>query len=133
MDESSNLKLIQDAYAAFGRGDIPALLGMLDPAVEWTAVVGSRAPTSGTRHGREGVAEFFQQLAASIEFQSFEPREFIAQGDRVVALGHYAARAIPTGRAMESEWVMVYRVRNGLVTEFKEFADSAGINQAFGV
>ena len=131
MSETSNTKVVQDAYAAFGRRDIPALLGALDPKVEWTAVVGSRTPTSGTRHGREGVTEFFQQLAASLEFQSFEPQEFIAEGDKVVALGHYVGRSIATGRSFESDWVMVFTVRNGLVTRFMEFADSAGLNEAF--
>jgi hypothetical protein len=131
MSEASNTKVVQDAFAAFGRGDIPTLLGMLDPAVEWTSVVGSRTPTSGTRHGHDGVAEFFQQLAASIEFQQFEPREFIAQGDKVVTLGHSVGRSKATGRSFESDWVMVFTLRNGLATRFMEFADSAGINEAF--
>jgi ketosteroid isomerase-like protein len=131
MDETKNTKLVQDAYAAFGRGDIPALLALLDPGVEWTAIVGSRIPTSGTRHGRDGVSEFFQQLGASIDFERFEPREFIAQGDKVVTLGHYTGRSKATGRSFASDWVMIFTVRNGLLTRFMEFADSAGINQAF--
>jgi hypothetical protein len=131
MDETRNTKLVQDAYAAFGRGDIPALLALLDPGVEWTAIVGSRIPTSGTRHGRDGVKEFFQQLGASIDFERFEPREFIAQGDKVVTLGHYTGRSKATGRSFDSDWVMVFTVRNGLLTRFMEFADSAGFNEAF--
>lgn len=133
MNETNNTKIVQDAYTAFGRGDIPALIAILDPAVEWTAVVGSRTPTSGTRHGRDGVVEFFQQLAASTEFDRFAPKEFIAQGDKVVVLGHYTGRSKATGRSMASDWVMVFTLRNGLVTQFMEFADSAGINATFGV
>ena len=68
---------------------------------------------------------------ASIQFQSFEPREFIAQGDKVAVLGHYVGRAKPTGRSFETDWVMIFTLRNGLVTRFIEFADSAGINEAF--
>ena len=131
MDEARNTQVVKDAYAAFGRGDIPALLALVDPDAEWTAVVGSRTPTAGTRHKREGVAKFFQDLGASIEFQSFEPREFIAQGDKVAVLGHYVGRAKPTGRSFETDWVMIFTLRNGLVTRFIEFADSAGINEAF--
>jgi ketosteroid isomerase-like protein len=131
MDEARNTQIVKDAYAAFGRGDIPALLATLDPGIEWTAVVGSKTPTSGTRHGHAGVSEFFQQLAASMEFQTFEPREFVAQGDKVVALGHYVGRAKATGRTYNSDWVMIFTIRNGLATRFVEFADSAGINAAF--
>lgn len=132
MDEARNTKVVQDAYAAFGRGDIPALLALMDPGVEWTAVIGSNTPTSGTRHGHAGVAEFFQQLGASLDFQRFEPQEFVAQGDKVVALGHYLGTWKATGRSFESDWVMVFTIRNGLTTRFQEFADSAGINAAFG-
>jgi ketosteroid isomerase-like protein len=131
MDEARNTQVAKDAYAAFGRGDIPALLALLDPGVEWTAVVGSRTPTSGTRRGRDGVAEFFQQLAASLEFQQFEPREFIAQRDKVVALGHYVGSWKATGRSFESDWVMIFTLRDGAIARFVEFADSAGINAAF--
>ena len=131
MDEARNTQVVKDAYAAFGRGDIPALLAMVDPGIEWTAVVGSRTPASGIRHKREGVAKFFQDLGASMEFQSFEPRDFITQGDTVVVLGHYVGRVKATGRSYDSEWVMIFKVRDGLITWFKEFADSATINEAF--
>ena len=77
------------------------------------------------------MAEFFQQLTASLDFQRFEPREFIAQRDKVVTLGHYTGRSKATGQSFESDWVMVFTVRNGLVSRFMEFADSAGINAAF--
>jgi hypothetical protein len=131
MDEARNTQVVKDAYAAFGRGDIPALLALVDSGIEWTAVVGSRTPTSGTRRTRDGVAKFFQDLAASLEFQSFEPREFIAQGDKVVALGHSVGKWKTNGRSFETDWAMIFTVRDGLVTRFLEFADSAGINEAF--
>jgi len=131
MDEARNTQVVRDAYEAFGRGDIPALLALLDRSIEWTAVVGSRTPTSGTRYGPDGVATFFQQLAASIDFKRFEPREFIAQGDKVVTLGYYNGQAKETGRSFESEWAMVFTVRDGRIARFVEFADSAGLNHAF--
>jgi ketosteroid isomerase-like protein len=31
----SNLKTVQDIYAAFGAGDIPAILAKLAPDVDW--------------------------------------------------------------------------------------------------
>jgi hypothetical protein len=85
------------------------------------------------RRGRGAVGEFFSQLAASVQFQSFEPREFVAQGDLVVSLGHYKGTAIPTGEMFASDWAMVFRIRDGRVVQFREFADSAAIMRAFGV
>ena len=47
------LSVVQNVYAAFGRGDIPALLDALAPDVRWE-VVGRKGdyPTFGVRHGR---------------------------------------------------------------------------------
>jgi ketosteroid isomerase-like protein len=88
-----------------------------------------RSPASG--EGRAEVAEFFRQVAAAEDFQQFEPREFVAQADKVVAIGHYRAVSKPSGKSFESDFVMVFTLRDGRVARFQEFTDSAGINAAF--
>jgi len=72
MSEAQNTQLVKDAYAAFQRGDITAILNMLDDAVDWHGVIGT-----------EGVL----QVAEAITFDTFDPREFIAQGDKVAVMG----------------------------------------------
>jgi len=132
MSAAENTQLVQKAYAAFGRGDIPALLDLLDENVVWRAVTGAgpQVPTAGERRGRREVGEFFRVLGESIVFQQFEPRRFVAENDTVVALGHYRATTKPGG-SFDSDWVMVFTVRNGKITNFQEFTDSAALNAAF--
>ena len=91
---------------------------------------GPHVPTAGERRGRKSVGEFFRIVGESVDFSRFEPREFVAQGDKVVALGHYAAKT-PSGRGFESDFVMVFTVRNGKIVQFQEFSDSAAINAAY--
>jgi ketosteroid isomerase-like protein len=131
--EVENTKVVQDAYAAFGRGDIPTLLGYMTDDIDWRPVIGTakHVPFSGERRGKAAVAEFFKQVSESEDFEQFEPREFVAQADKVVALGHYRAVAKPTGKTFESDFVMVFTLRGGKVAAFQEFTDSAGINAAF--
>ena len=133
MNEAENTKVVQDAYAAFGRGDIPTLLGYMTDDVKWQPVIGtaSTVPFSGEREGKAKVAEFFKIVAESEDFRQFEPREFVAQGDKVVAIGHYHAVTKTTGKSFESDFVMVFTLRGGKVARFQEFTDSAGINAAF--
>jgi ketosteroid isomerase-like protein len=133
MSEAQNTKVVQDAYAAFGRGDIPALLGHMTDDILWQPVIGTskQVPFSGERKGKAGVAEFFQQVAETEDFQLFEPREFIAQGNTVVALGHYRAVTKTTGKSFDSPFAMVFTLRDGKVASFREFTDSAGVNAAF--
>ena len=133
MQEAQNVSVVQDAYAAFGRSDIPALLGYMTDDIHWQPVIGTakHVPFSGDRQGKASVAEFFRQVAESEDFEQFEPREFIAQGDKVVAIGHYRAQTKATGRTFESDFVMVFTLRDGKVAGFQEFTDSAAINAAF--
>jgi ketosteroid isomerase-like protein len=133
MTEQQNVGLVREAYAAFGRGDIPGLLATLDDQIVWEPVLGaaSHVPTAGKRSGKQQVAEFFRTLNDNVAFSTFEPREFIAQGDHVVALGRYEARAKPTGRTFQAEWAMVFKVRNGKVTEFREYVATSAIDAAF--
>jgi uncharacterized protein len=131
--QEENTKTIQDMYAAFGRGDIQTLLAVMSEDIVWKPVLGaaSYVPTAGERRGKAAVADFFKTLAQSIDFQEFQPKQFVAQDDTVVALGSYAATAKATGRPFKSEWTMVFTFKNGKVVEFKEYADSAAINASF--
>ena len=132
MQEAQNTKVAQDAYAAFSRGDITTLLGTCADDIVWNAVygAGSHVPTAGERRGKPAVAEFFKQVAENDKFSRFEPREFIATGDKVVALGHYTATT-PIGKSFDSDFAMVFTLRNGKITHFQEFCDSTAINAAF--
>jgi len=133
MHEAQNTKVVQDAYAAFSRGDITTLLGQMTDDVHWRPVIGTakHVPFSGERQGKASVAEFFKRVSESEDFQQFEPREFIAQGDTVVAIGHYRAVTKATGKTFDADFVMVFTLRDGKVATFREFTDSAGINAAF--
>ena len=130
MSENENVKIVQDAYAAFGRGDIPALLESLTENVEWQVPGEEVIPQAGTYHGHDGVARFFENLAQHTEFLAFEPREFVAQGDRVIALGWYRGKATATGRTFESQWAMSFLLRDGKVLSFQEFSDTSTIGKA---
>ena len=134
MADRDNVQVVRDAYAAFQRGDITALLALVADNVEWHAIKGAEgvAPHAGARRGKAAVADFFAQLGASTEFTRFEPREFIAQGDQVVAIGEYAARVKSTGRSVASDWAMVFTVRDGKVVRFREWTDSAQLVRAYG-
>jgi ketosteroid isomerase-like protein len=133
MSEAQNTKTVQDAFAAFSRGDIAGLLDLLTEDVVWHGVYGGSAdvPQAGERHGRAAVAEFFKLVAENTAFSRFEPREFIAAGDKVVTLGHYAGTVTTTGRAFDSDFAMVSALKNGRIATFQEFTNSAAVNAAF--
>jgi ketosteroid isomerase-like protein len=130
--EASNTKVVQDAYAAFGRGDIQVVIDSLGDDIVWQGVkgAGKNVPMSGERRGKPAVGEFFKQVGANLTFSTFEPREFVAQDDQVVAIGHHAAMT-SAKKTFASDFVMVFTLRGGKIVLFREFLDSAAINAAF--
>src|SRR5437016_5021882 len=98
MTEQQNVEKVKQMYAAFGRGDIQTILNESAEDVIWDEPGTSILPTAGRYQGREGVGKFFANVAQTWDFESFEPQEFIAQGDKVIVLGYYRARARATDR-----------------------------------
>ena len=126
--EQINVQLIKDCYAAFQRGDIQTILNNLTEDVQWVAP--NVEVVAGTYRGRDGVAKFFEKVAEISDFLSFEPREYVAQRDRVITLGSYHATAKSTGRSYQSDWAMSFTLRDGKVSRFQEYTDTAAIQAA---
>ena len=133
MIEQENVQSVQSVYAAFGRGDIQAVLEALTDDVEWV-LPGPPAvlPFAGGRSGREQVSQFFVVLAETLTFEQFEPREFIAQGDKVVVLGRSRDRMKATGRVVENEWAAVFTLRAGKIARYQVYEDTAAFVSALG-
>ncbi len=123
-------QLVQSLFEAFGRGDIPFILERVSPDCRWVTP-GGAIPYAGTYHGRDGAAQFFTRLAECEEFLEFEPRQFIADGDAVIALGYEKCRIRRTGKEAATDWSMLFRVRNGLVVEYRSWFDTEAYANAY--
>jgi uncharacterized protein len=120
-----NVDVVRRCYEAVGRDDVPAVLDLLTDDVEWTLQGPPAIPFAGTRRGHEGVAGFFSLVRETLKFLQFEIREFVAQGDTVIVLGHEHNLITPTGRRFHQEWAHVYGLRNGKIAAFRAFEDTA--------
>ncbi|NOT60293.1 MAG: nuclear transport factor 2 family protein [Acidobacteria bacterium] len=131
MTEANNVQVIQTAFACFAQGDVPGILNTLTDDVTWHVAPVENAAYTGTRHGKAGAAEFFSMMAAAEDTLKFEPREFIAQDDKVVVVGHYEGRAKATGRTYETYFVHVFTLQAGKINSFREYTDTAAVEKAF--
>lgn len=127
---ASNTDFIRNLYAAFGRSDVKTILDNLDPTIVWKSNCDETIPWGGTRHGVTGAASFFQELGENLDFESFESREFFEAGDTVIVVGYTRARLQRNGRPVNSDWVHVFTLRNGKVSQFREFYDTAAVIRA---
>lgn len=131
MSERENTKQIQKMYAAFGKGEIATILDSVTDDVDWQVLGPKEIPHAGPHRGRDAVASFFQKVVEGSEILQFEPREYVAQGEKVVALGYYRGKAKATGRMYEAEWAMVFSFRDGKVFRFREYVDTANLVAAY--
>lgn len=131
MNDQANVAVVKQAYDNFKSGNIEALLEQMTEEVEWRLPDIEGVPFAGARRGRAQVAEFFSILGDAQDTLSFEPRELVAEGDKVVALGSYFWRAKRTGREYGGEWAHVFTVRGGQIVGFHEYMDTAAARAAF--
>jgi ketosteroid isomerase-like protein len=132
MSTEENKRVVENVFEKFGRGDVPGLLALINEDAEWAAPGPEVVPYFGERRGREGALEFFKRLGENVEFESFEPGDFIAEGDRVVVLGFERGRVRRTGKAFDNAWALVFTVRGGMVAGLRIYENTAAIAEAFG-
>lgn len=127
-----NLQLVQSVYAAFGRGDIPAVIEVMAPNGT-IGIVGRRqdAPFLGIFEGKAGGAEFFEQLMEAQEFHSFEPLRYLAAEDKVFIWGRYRWTMRQSGVSKESEWLHEITLRDGKMTAWRGHNDTAMLAEAY--
>jgi ketosteroid isomerase-like protein len=131
MNPQDNVRIVQQAYERFKNGNIHDLLNLVSDRVEWELPEVPGVEVSGIRKGRNGVAEFFETLANTQEVVNFEPQQYIAQNDIVVALGRYSFRVKATRQVFDSDWAHVFTIRNGSIVRFQEFTDTAAVARAY--
>jgi len=133
--EEENVQVVQQLFAAFGQGNIAAVLQMLAEDVDYQSPVTRTEPVeiswAKPRHSREEVALHFKELAEKVQPEPFEQLEFTAQGDRVVVEGRNRGTVRSTGRTYEHDWVMVFTLRDGKIVRYRHYYDTADIIAAF--
>ncbi|MGJ7565432.1 nuclear transport factor 2 family protein, partial [Variovorax sp. GB1R11] len=76
-----------------------------------------------------GLADLLETASKSIE-TSTEPREFIAQGDRVLVVGFARGKIKATNKTFEDDWIFAITVRNGRLTSIREYIDTQALARA---
>jgi uncharacterized protein len=129
-----NTRLAQSVYEAFGRGDMAALAEVMADDIEWVNPGDpDDNPNAGMFKGKEAVLGWFGGLASTRDYTTFEPREFIAQNDKVVSLVYAEATVPDTGRAFVNHEAHVWTFRDGKLARFEIYLDTAAAAAAHGV
>ena len=129
MSTQENVQVVKDFFAALGRGDKQGLSALSAEDIEWI-IPGEDWPLAGTHRGHAGMADLLQKASEKVETSFPEPPEYVAQGDRVMVIGFARGSIKATNRTFEDDWVFAITVRNGTVTNIREYIDTQALARA---
>ncbi|MES1225979.1 MAG: nuclear transport factor 2 family protein [Bacteroidota bacterium] len=126
-----NISIVQKAFADFLSGDIGGILEVCTEDIVWASYDNAVVPFGRTYHGKKGTAEFFTTLGSTVDYKTFEPREYFADKDSVFVRGYQEATVKSTGKTFAHDFLMHFRLEDGLVSYFFSFVDSKDEAEAF--
>jgi ketosteroid isomerase-like protein len=128
--ESENLATVKGIYEAFGRGDIPYILGCLAEDVAWESWDDNSAQRGGVsymqpRSGPDGAAAFFG-IVAKMNVTEFQVLNLMAGGDSVAAEFVIAAHNPDTGKAYRDGEMHLWTFNEqGEIVRLRHYVDTA--------
>ena len=126
-----NVTLLQGWYEALARGDIPTVLALMDPNIEWDEPQAPDYPFGGVHRGLSGVAnEVFGLFQTYYQEFVVVTQEFIDAGDRVIVLGEYRGKGKARGTAFMAPFVHLATFRDGKMARFQNYTDTGTIAAA---
>lgn len=124
----SKVDLVKNFYSLFQAGDRQGYLSLCDDAIEWSAMAGM--PAGGRYAGKDAVfGEYFPNMLANFATFHAHAEEFLDAGKSVLVLGKYSGLS-KAGKEFEAPFAHVYAVKNGKIASFRQYADTAKIQQA---
>jgi uncharacterized protein len=129
-----NVEIVAGGYQAFGRGDVPAVLGIFDPAIEWREAEGNPyKPDGGPWIGGDAIVQnLFMRLATEWDGFTVTPNEFYDAGDTVTVECRYTGAFKATGKRIDAQVCHVWKLSNGKVTSFQQYLDTGQLQEAMG-
>jgi uncharacterized protein len=122
---NANTKIVQDCYAAFGRGDVPFIQGQCTENVDWNGSDSPEISYRGRFQGRNEMVQFFVRLAGALDVKAFEPKTYLADGNEVMTTGTWTCSARNTGKTFTAAWAMRFVFDNGRIAWFRAYPDTA--------
>ena len=130
-----NVTPLKGLYDAFGRGDIPSVLGAMSPGIKWYQAESSPYMPSGEAWvGPDAILNnLFMKLGSEWDGFSVHPKSFHGAGDSVIVEARYTGMFKATGKSMDAQVCHVWDVKDGKVTRFQQYVDTAKLRDVMGI
>jgi ketosteroid isomerase-like protein len=119
---ATDIEVVKSTFAAFAARDVEAVLELVQPDVEFSAMTGEHAGRTDPYRGYGGMRQYFRDVATLWEDLRLTPRDFRAVDDLVLVTGRVSAHSGTRTITGSTGWV--FRVRDGKVAYGKVYASA---------
>ena len=135
-DEARNVDILKQAYRRWSESKGHSgedWLKICDENISFGSL--ARGQPEGARYltaysSRDALRDYFGGLTRDWEMIEYVTEQFVAQGDRVVMLGHCTWRNKKSGKVVATPKADSWRFANGKAVEFYEYYDTAQVHAA---
>ncbi len=126
----TNVDLAKELYSHFATGNVPAVLAMFHPGIEWHECKGMPfVKGDGIFTGPEAiVTDVFMNLPVFFDGFNIEVSDIFGVDDKVVMVGYYKGINKKTGNSFKANATHVWTLKNGKLAHFFQAVDTATIN-----
>jgi len=129
--ETDNVAILKRAYEDWDKSKgagTDYLIAVFHNDVQFTSLADG-APDAvaftSARKGKEDFLAYIDGLTRDWEMIFYSVDDYVAQGDRVVAIGSTSWRNKKTRKVVTTRKVDIWRMKNGKAIEFSEYYDTA--------
>jgi uncharacterized protein len=126
-----NVEIVRRGYEAFQRGDIQAVLSLMDSEIE--ARVDPSLPDWEPYYGHEGFMSFLQAWLEPWETYRIEVEELIDLGERVIVVARELVRRKDSRFELEQRSYHVWTLKDKKAVRLDSFFDRSEALEAAGL
>ena len=117
---------VKDFYARLAAGDLHAALARLGDTVTWHEAPGMPYEAAEPYRGAQQVAQHvLAPITADVTGLTLTNTQVLGLGTTVAVLGRYTGTSSRSGRPLDLPYLHVWTVRDGIITEFRQYTDTA--------
>jgi uncharacterized protein len=130
---AENLRIVQQIYQCFATGDIPGLLALLSPDIEWNEAESFPYADGNPYRGPDAVLKgVFARVGNEWDSFAAHPLQIFDAGDTVIMFGRYSATHKATSRSMNPQVAHIWTLAGGKAVKFQQLVDTLAVARATG-
>jgi len=124
--KENDVEIIKNLYAAFAKGDVSAVLEKFHPKIEWNEAENFPYADGNPYIGPQAVLEgVFARIGAEWEYWNLTDQTYYeANSGEIIVTGRYKAKNKITSKEINVQFVHIWTLNDGLVTNFQQYADT---------